>query len=354
MSARIHVRGQARYRWRVAAQLGQSVLEVSLRRLLKGPRRPSWNYSVEVGTQLLKKHVTAAFEMSDVKEARHFLDSVMISSPATQMVNVTPVEQVKLRGSWFTPRDAQSAVTVLYFHGGGYSFYPPAYSYFISLISLATKSRTFALDYRLAPEHRFPAQLEDALKAYQWLLDNGTDCQNLVVAGDSAGGNLALALLLATRDAKLPLPALAIALSPPTAIPIELISNLDLDWIDQRMLMQWADWFCDPGQRCDPLVSPLHADLHGLPPIYMQAGRTEILYDSIQAFAEHGKNQGADIALESWPDMNHVFQMFGPDAPQSAEALRRIGEVVDLRVRRLEKKQVLPLCTSVSSVVNGF
>lgn len=354
MPARIHVRGQARYRLRVAAQLGQSVLEVSLRRLLKGPRRPSWNYFVEVGTQLLKQHVTAAFEMTDVKQARRFLDSVVINSPVSRMVNVTPVEHAKFRGSWFTPRDAQSAVTVLYFHGGGYSFYPQAYSYFISLISLEAKSRTFALDYRLAPEHRFPAQLEDAMNAYLWLLESGSNPANLVLAGDSAGGNLTLALLLAARDAKWPLPALAIALSPPTAIPIEPISNLDLDWIDQRMLLQWADWFCDPSQRCDPLVSPLHADLHGLPPIYMQAGRTEILYDSIQAFADHGKNQGAEIALESWPDMNHVFQMFGYDAPQSAEALRRIGEVIDLRVRRLEKKQVLPLGNSVSCVVNGF
>jgi epsilon-lactone hydrolase len=341
MSARIHFRGSVRDRLRSTEQLGQSIVEVSARRLLKGPRRPGWNYFVEVGTQMLKKWVATAFKMSDAERARRYLDSVVISSPLMRAVDITPVEQAKFRGSWFIPRDAESTVTMLYFHGGGYSFYPQAYSYFISLITLAAKCKTFAPDYRLAPEYRFPAQLEDAMNAYRWFLENRNDPEKLVFVGDSAGGNLALAVLLAARDAKLPLPALAIALSPPTAVPIERIDNPELDWIDQRMLMQWADWFCDPDQRCDPLLSPLHADLRGLPPIYVQAGRAEILFDSIQAFVERGKSQGADVALESWEDMNHVFQMFGPDAPQSTQALRRIGEVVDLRVRGMAKKETV-------------
>jgi epsilon-lactone hydrolase len=347
MSASVHFRGLVCDRLRSAEQLTQSILEVSARRLLKGPQRPGWNWFVEVATQMLRKQVTTAFALNDMKLARLYLDSVVISSPLTRAVNITAVEQAKFRGQWFIPRDTKTAVTLLYFHGGGYSFYPQAYSYFISLITLAAKSGTFALDYRLAPEHRFPAQLEDALNAYRWFLENGTDPDQMVLAGDSAGGNLALALLLAVREAKLPLPVLAIALSPPTAIPVEPIRNADLDWIDQRMLTQWADWFCDPAQRRDPLVSPLYADLRGLPPIYMQAGRAEILYDSIQAFAEHGRNQGADVVLESWPDMNHVFQMFGFDAPQSTEALKRIGEVMDFRVRRSQKEEIFPLCNSV-------
>ncbi len=115
-------------------------------------------------------------------------------------------------------------MTVLYFHGGGYSFYPQAYAHFIALITLAAKSRTFALDYRLSPEHRFPAQLEDALSAYRWLLEQGVDPARLIFAGDSAGGNLTLALLLAARESKLPLPALAIALSPPPTLTSKLTS----------------------------------------------------------------------------------------------------------------------------------
>jgi monoterpene epsilon-lactone hydrolase len=299
---------------------------------------------VELGTEILKRQVTTAFKMRDVREARCYLDSVVIRSPALSAVNITPVVQEKFGGSWFAPRNTETHVTVLYFHGGGYSFYPQAYVNFIALITLAAKSRTFALDYRLSPEHRFPTQLEDALNAYRWLLEIGTDPDNLVFAGDSAGGSLELALLLAARDSELPLPALAIALSPATDFESEyasIVGNQESDWIDKQMLEKWADWFCDSAQRRNPLVSPLWADLRGLPPIYIQAGRAEILYDSIQAFADRAQRQGADAALETWKDMNHDFQMFGPDVPQSAEALRRIAEVIGVRVRGEKKKEAV-------------
>ncbi|MGZ4732031.1 MAG: alpha/beta hydrolase fold domain-containing protein, partial [Terriglobales bacterium] len=158
----------------------------------------------------------------------------------------------------------------------------------------------------------------------------------------SAGGNLALASLLAVRDRKLPLPGLVVALSPATDLESKRASitrNQASDWIEKQMLEKWTDWFCEPAQRCDPLVTPLSADLRGLPPIYIQAGGSEILYDSIQAFADHARSQGAEVVLETWKNMNHVFQMFGPDVPQSAEALERIGEVIDFRVRRRKKTQ---------------
>jgi acetyl esterase/lipase len=261
MNARVHFRGPPRYRLRSAAELSQSVLEVSARRMLKGPRRPGWNWFVEVATRTLKKQVSSAFKMRDVKEARRYLDSMVTSSPALSEVNIRQVVHEKFRGSWFSGKNAEPRVTVMYFHGGGYSFYPRAYASFIAQITLAAKSRTFALNYRLSPEHRFPAQLEDALNAYRWLLENGTDPDNLVLTDDSAGGNLTFALLLAAR------------------------------------------------------------------------GRAEILYDSIQAFADRGKNPGADVVLETWENMNHDFQIFGLDAPQSAEALRRVGEVIDARIR---------------------
>src|SRR6185312_8774226 len=134
------------------------------------------------------------------------------------------------------------------------------------LITLAVKSKTLALDYRLSPEHRFPSQLDDALHAYRWLLDTGTDPENLVVAGDSAGGNITLGLLIRARELKLPLPSLAVALSPATDFTIEAAAD-DCDWIEPRMLQCWAGWFCDSAQNCDPLVSPALANLHCLPPI---------------------------------------------------------------------------------------
>jgi acetyl esterase/lipase len=107
------------------------------------------------------------------------------------------------------------------------------------------------------------------------------------------------------------------------------------------MLTRWTDWFCDLAQRRDPLVVPLWADLRGLPPIYIQAGRCEILYDSVQAFADRARSQGANVVLESWEDMNHDFQIFGPDVPQSAEAFWRIREVIAHRVRWEKKTEAV-------------
>ena len=340
MIARLHFRGPVQYRLASAAALSRAVLAVSARRRLRGPRRPAWNWFVEVATEFLKAQVNAACRMPDVANARRYLDSVVFTSPALSAMRVADVVHEKFRGCWFSAENATPPITLLYFHGGGYCFYPQAYAGFIALITLAAKSRTFAVDYRLTPEHQFPTQLEDAINAYRWLLENGTAPDNLIVAGDSAGGHLTLALLLQARDLKLPLPALAIALSPPTDFEAELTGKGEFDWIDEPALLQWRDWICGPAERRNPLVSPLRADLHGLPPIYIQAGRDEILFDSIQAFADRARSQGADVVLESWEAMTHDFQMFGGDAPQSAEALRRISEVVDARFLKRPKQKV--------------
>lgn len=307
---------------------------------------------MEVANEVARRQTLTAFGL-EVTEARRYLDSVLIKSPELSEMIITPVVQDNFRGSWFVskklasknpadhnfvPGSEEPPACVLYFHGGGYSFYPQAYNHFIALITLAAKSRTFALDYRLSPEHRFPAQLDDALHAYRWLLADGADPDHVIFAGDSAGGNLTLALLLAARESKLPLPALAIALSPPTDFEAEFLETGlggegNADWIEKRMLEQWADWFCDAADRCSPLVSPIRAELVGLPPIYIQAGGAEILYPSIQGFADRALEQGADVILESWEDMTHDFQLFGLDSPPSADALRRIGHVIDARFR---------------------
>ncbi len=299
---------------------------------------------MEFGTELLKRRMNTVREMNDVQEARHYLDSVEIRLPELDEVNITQVTNARFKGSWFTPKNAEAGTTVLYFHGGGYSFYPKSYASFIALVTLAAKSKTFALDYSLAPEQRFPAQLRQALDAYRWLLENGGTWHNIVVAGDSAGGNLALALLQTLRDLRLPMPMLAVALSPPTDFEMDradVVRKPDCDWIEMGMLERWAGWFCDREKRRDPLVSPLHADLHGLPPIYMQAGGAEILYDSIRAFADRARREGADVLLESWADMNHDFQMFGRYVPQSAEALRRLGEVIEMRMREVQSARAV-------------
>lgn len=341
MNVRLQFSGPARYRTMSAALLCRAAAAVWLRRLRKGPRCPAWNFAAEVSTEIAKRQLLTAFRMRDVNEARGYLDSVAVHSRALGQVSTTNVVQGDIKGSWVTPKNQDSAVTIFYLHGGGYAFYPKSfYDNLAAMIAFSARSKLFAADYRLSPEHKFPSQIEDAIKAYRWLLGEGVDPRRLVVAGDSAGGNLTLALLLSLRDLKLPLPALAICLSPATDFGDSgagAPESSEYDWITQEMAMTWADWFCTGEQRSNPLVSPVNADLRGLPPMYIQAGGAEILLPSIQMFVQRAKGQGADVVLETWPAMNHDFQAFGEDVPQSAEAIRRIGEVVASRILHGER-----------------
>lgn len=305
--------------------------EVCLRRTLCGPRAPSWNLETEVVIEIARRQLLTAFEMNDVAKARQYLDSFSVSSSVISGVQFSEFQQEDFHGAWVTPPAPIPNRTILFLHGGGYAFYPRGfYDSMSAMIALEAKSKLFALDYRLAPEHRFPAQLMDASAAYLWLLDAGVNPKDLVVIGDSAGGNLTLALLLSLRDAKIPLPVLAVCLSPATDFGATVLnlSRADLDWITPQMALQWADWFCDSTQRANPLISPVNADLMGLPPIYIQAGGVEILLPPMQVFAERAEKQGIDVSIDIWPEMPHDFAAFGYGVPQSAEALNRIGRVI--------------------------
>jgi epsilon-lactone hydrolase len=322
--------GRWQYRLRSVFNLYWSTLYVSVRRLLRGPRFPNWSWALETSTHVLKAQAAAAFDLPNIADGREYEDALIFGSAAVAQVNMDAVNQ-PVKGHWYQPRSAVRSVTVLYLHGGGYAYYSKAHQNLIALVTLAAASKTFALDYRLAPEHPFPAQLDDALAAYRWLLDTGTAPEQLVIIGDSAGGNLTLALLLALREAQLSLPALAICLCPWTDLANagdSMITNTPYDWLEKRMAVRWADWFCQGADTANPLVSPIHADLRGLPPLYIQAGSAEILHDMICAFADHAQQQGARVKLEVWPNMPHDFQAFGDITPESQAALQHIGAVV--------------------------
>ena len=129
-----------------------------VRRVSRGPLRPGWNWFMEVATEVLKRRMNTVRDTNDIEESRRYLDSVEVRLREMDEVNIAPVVNEKFKGSWFIPKKADDDLTVLHFHGGGYSFYPKSYASFIALIALAAKSKTFALDYSLAPEWRFPTQ----------------------------------------------------------------------------------------------------------------------------------------------------------------------------------------------------
>ena len=261
---------------------------------------------------------------------RRYLDTLILAPRVASDLKIENPND-PIRGTWFTPT-LPASTTLLYLHGGGFALYPrDSYAQFIALIAQTVNLRTFAVDYRLTPEHRFPDPLNDTREAYLWLLNLGIPHDRIVVAGDSAGGNLTLALLCDLRDRNLPLPAMGIALSPATEFDLvrpSMYANQSSDWLTGEMALAWRNWYCSADEQTNPLVSPIYADLRNLPPIYIQAGRAEILYDSIAAFADEARRQRANVTFESWAGMNHVFQFFGNDAPQSAEALQRIAKLI--------------------------
>jgi acetyl esterase/lipase len=332
MSQTTQFHGRWSYRLRSLLNLVRCIVKVAVRRMVRG-RRLDWPFTFELGTEFLRSQGRISFDMPTAADAREYEDAVVVTMPEAGQVTVELVNE-PVKGEWITPKADIGDVVVLYLHGGAYVYFSKGHVSLIAQAALAARARVFALDYRLAPEHPYPAQLEDALAAYLWLLESGVSPDRLVVMGDSAGGNLALALLLKLRDLNLPLPAGAVPLCPwtdpgNTVSPVEEMAKNDAyDWPQSRMVLRWGRWLCGQTPANDPLIAPIHADLRGLPPIYIQAGGVEILYDQIVRFVERARAQGADVTLDVWPTMNHDFQAYGDQLPQSREAWQRIRAFV--------------------------
>jgi monoterpene epsilon-lactone hydrolase len=184
-------------------------------------------------------------------------------------------------------------------------------------------------EYRLAPEHRFPAAVEDAVRVYRQLLADGYAAADIVVAGDSAGGGLTTAMLLSLRAAGDPLPAAACLLSPWLDLAgtgDSATARADSDpWFRPEDLPVVAAHYCSPGEFGDPLVSPVFADLSGLPPVYIQVGADEILLSDSTRAADKISASGGAVDIDVWPGMWHVFQAFVHHVPESREAVRKLG-----------------------------
>jgi epsilon-lactone hydrolase len=220
---------------------------------------------------------------------------------------------------------------VLYLHGGAYRAGSPAnYRHFTWRIAAATQASVLAIDYRLAPEHPFPAALDDAVAAYRWLLAEHTAPGKLLIMGDSAGGGLTLATLLKLRDDGLPLPAAGVALSPWTDLALtgaSLKLNAQSDpMLNAAHLPALANEYLAGADPRLPYASPLYGDLAGLPPTLIQVGGDEILCDDAVRMHERLRRAGCDAELEVWPRMPHVWHAFAPVLPEARRAIDSIGE----------------------------
>ena len=322
--------GPLSYRYRSAASLLVATLRVLARRAIGRPLVPGWSIPFEIATLFYRQQFDHAFTLATMSQSRVYFDSLYTIAEPNLPVQIKNSGPQAPRGHWFIPKGHRSSKTILYFHGGGYAFYPAVSRHLIALLAHRLQMPVFALDYRLTPEHAHPAQQEDALTAYRYLLEQFRPKQ-IVLGGDSAGGHLVLMSLVALREAGLPQPSLALALSPWTDIGRRGASQFGHDRYDMvqgYQTLQYGQWLKGDGAWTDAELSPIAQTLHGLAPIYIQAGGKEILVDMIRDFAKEAQAQGALIHLDVWPDMTHEFQAYGCTLPQSDHALTRLQEAV--------------------------
>ncbi len=247
-------------------------------------------------------------------------------------VQCDPVNAGGVLAEWVTTPGALQDRAIYYLHGGGYVMGSiNTHREMVSRLSRAAGARVLIIDYRLAPENPFPAAVEDATVAYHWLLSTGVNPARLVIAGDSAGGGLMMALLVVLRDAGDPLPTAAISVSPwvdMEALGESMTTKAEIDPLASReLVLMFAKAYLGDADSRTPLAAPLYADLRGLPPLLIQVGTAEVLLDDANRLAERAKSAGVDIILEPWEEMIHMWHFF-PMLPEGQQAIERIGEFI--------------------------
>jgi len=292
----------------------------------RGRTEDSYGLLTDEEMRFLAKVLRFSFEYSVDIEQKRF--------PVPEDVEIKVVDAGGVAAEWQTTPGARKDRVLLYLHGGGFIMGSPN-SHRLLTVALgeASKMRVLSVDYRVAPEHPFPAALEDCAAAYKWLLSTGVAPKNIVIAGDSAGGNLTLTTLIKLRNDRTPLPAGAVCLSPATdlaGVDESFFENAETDPVLADVgLFWWIPAYLAGADPNDPLVSPICADLHDLPPLLIHVSTCEMLCGASKRFAERAKAAGAPVTLETWNDMPHVWHAFGLyNLTESKEAIARIGEFV--------------------------
>ena len=270
---------------------------------------------------------------ASIQDKRAGMEAMAGGAPLPEGTTVEVVEARGVPAEWVSVAGASGDAVLLYLHGGGYCMGSlNTHRAMAARLAQACRARTLNVDYRLAPEHPHPAAVDDAVAAYRWLLDGGVAPAQVVVGGDSAGGGLVVATLLALRDGGHPRPAAGFCLSPWVDLECDsetYTTKAEADpMCTKEGLDEMAAAYAGERDLRHPLVSPLHADLSGLPPLLIQVGTAEVLLDDAVRLADGARAAGVDVRLEAWDDLVHVFQAFGPMIPEAVEAVDAIGAFV--------------------------
>ena len=280
--------------------------------------------------------VLAEFRRKPVAEKRAMFDAQMEAIPLAEGCKIESLDLSGVPAERITHPAAAPGKALLYLHGGGYLYGSlKSHRHLVSRFAVAAHVTAYHLDYRLAPEHPYPAALEDAISAYRRILASGVAPQNLVVGGDSAGGNLAAALLLKAREEGLPQPAGLYLLSPWLDMSAAGQSYNEVGARDPIVSREDAEAYATAflnGQRDDSLTSPVRADLTGLPPTLIQAGTEEVLLSDSFNFAYRAALGGVDLKLRVWPEMPHVWPLFHPLIRAGLAAIEEAGQWMRQRI----------------------
>ncbi len=283
--------------------------------------------------QTLHRVTRSLDERHSIQEQRTRLDEMArrgIRLP--KGVTVRNVQAGTVHAEWIEPVCADTQKIILYLHGGGYCICSmDTHRGLASRLALAGRSIVLLIDYRLAPEFPFPAALEDSIAAYHWLIGQGFSPGNIVIGGDSAGGGLTLATVISLRTAGDPLPLSLFLLSPWTDLTFSGETFRTLTAVDPVLKLNRSplvDYYTGQHDPAEPLISPLFADLRGLPPTLIQVGANEILLSDSTRLEEKLKANGVEVSIEIWDGMWHVFQVFAPWVPEADLAIRKIGRFI--------------------------
>lgn len=286
--------------------------------------------------KLFNWYMASTFKTKPIHKlpAQTLRDGADALAPARPPKDITlEVIDSPVRGEWHRPAGAESGITVFYLHGGGYVFGSPK-SHRAATFALARESgaHVFSLDYRMAPEHLFPAAVDDAAAGYQWLIEQGCDPTRTVIGGDSAGGGLAMALLLSIREKGLPMPAGVFLYSPWTDLTVSGASITANEKTDAMFKAEYirggASRYLGAGDPAAPLASPLFADHAGLPPALIFASNSEVLRDDSIRLQESLRAAGVESELVLEDGLIHVWPIFPGRFPEAIAAIRRTADFI--------------------------
>jgi acetyl esterase/lipase len=266
-----------------------------------------------------------------IEQARAASEGWALATGEPDGVTYAPVEAGGVAAEWAIPAGADPDRALLYLHGGGYSVGSIAsHRRLVGHLAKAAGVRGLSVEYRLAPEDPFPAGLDDAVTAFSWLLREGYEAGRIGVAGDSAGGGLALATALALRERGLPAPGGLVLLSPWTDLAStgdSLTGNVGKDLVLRRVASDapGIGWYAGDHDVKNPLISPLYADFADFAPFIVHVGGDELLLDDSTRLAERASAAGCEVTIEVWPEMQHVFQIAAGNVPESDSSVSKLG-----------------------------